>query len=115
MDSRSTARPSNMLKRRSKTTPMVTITLKLSETTMDELALKTANSKTNNMSEIIEDTVTKMVAKKIKFEYTRKPHKSFPVKKTFTFTPEFSKMLHNNTSNMSAYVDTILKKAFQLE
>ena len=107
-------RPATMRKRKSDS-GMVTVSLKIGKKTLDELISITKDSRNHNMSQVIEETVTKIISKKRKIEYARKPHQSYPVKKTFTFTPEFVKLLKTNSNNMSAFADAVLIKAFQLK
>ena len=113
MDKRN--RPAQSRKRHGIKGGVVTISLMLTEKTIDELAHKAANSDNKNMSEIIESTVRNYISKNKNIEIpARKPYFSFPVKKTFTFSPDFVKIIKNSKSNMSTYVDTVLQKAFSL-
>lgn len=112
MDKRN--RESKMRKRRSED-GMVTISIKMSAETLQHLEKITSESVNKNMSEIIETILSKAISKKTKFNDERKAHRTFPVKKTFTFTKNFSELLHARTTNMSSYVDSVLKKSFSLE
>ncbi len=71
----------------------------------------------NNMSKFIEDHVTRSMDKfkdKKDFIITRRKYKTFPQKKTFTFTVIFSKKI-KEYGNMSVFVETVLSKEFKLD
>ncbi len=71
----------------------------------------------NNMSKFIEDHVSKTMDKikdKKDFSINRRKYKTFPQKKTFTFTIGFAKKI-KESGNMSVFVETILSKEFKLD
>ena len=90
-----------------------TISLTLNTQLIDFLNEKIKNED-NNMSRFIEIHVSKTLDKlKNKITIERRKYKTFPKKKTFTFSTGFVKQI-KESGNMSVFVDTILTKEFKL-
>lgn len=101
--------------RRRKIINSITMSLLLSKKVIDILSEKTKNSKNKNMSEIIENIVLQFLNKNKKLTIKRKPSHTFPIKKTFTFSPDFNKLLREKTDNYSSFIDTVLQKYFNIK
>ncbi len=108
MDKRN--RPAQHRKRRIASGNMVTISIRLREEILDNLAYHTAHSENKNMSEIIEEKVFPELKKIKNQELQRKPREEIAVKKTFTFTPDFVAMLKAKTNNVSEFINERLEK-----
>jgi len=89
-----------------------TISLTLDLRLISELALRIQKESDQNMSRFIENKVTRLLKSSIKIQ-KRRSYKSYPIKKTFTFTDEFVKKI-KASGNMSMCVESILVKEFSL-
>lgn len=88
-----------------------TISLTLDEDLVKMLKAKVDETDDKNTSRFIEETV--MGAKVSKMPVRRK-FKSFPIKKTFTFTEKFVNEI-KRSGNMSLFVEEVLTEKFNLK
>lgn len=89
-----------------------TISLTLDKTLIKRIEKEVGKTEDKNMSKFIEELVFN--SKTIKDVPARRKSKTFPIKKTFTFTEEFVKTI-KESGNMSLFVEKVLKRKFDLK
>jgi len=87
-----------------------TISLTLNENVMRFIIKETQKTEHKNMSRFIEEIIFGSV---IEGMPKRRAFKSFPVKKTFTFTEEFVTIIRRS-GNMSLFIESVLNKKFNI-
>lgn len=88
-----------------------TISLTLNEKLVEKIKKEVEKTEDKNMSRFIEETVH---GSKIIEMPVRRESKSFPVKKTFTFSDTFVKEI-KKSGNMSLFIENVLTKKFNLK
>jgi hypothetical protein len=86
----------------------VTISLTIEKNLLDIIDEKVNSTDEKNMSKYIEETVSGCPIEKMP---KRRSFKTFPIKKTFTFTKDFVKKI-KKSGNMSLYIESILLNKF---
>lgn len=88
-----------------------TVSLTLDPKIINFLEKEVEKTEDRNMSKLIEDIVSPLSIRKMP---KRRKFKSFPVKKTFTFTEKFKKKI-KKSGNMSLFVEDMIMKNFNLK
>lgn len=88
-----------------------TISLTLNEKLVKKLEQEVEITDDKNMSRFIEESVS---GSKVVEMPVRRESKSFPIKKTFTFSDTFVKEI-KKSGNMSLFIENVLTKKFNLK
>lgn len=88
-----------------------TTSLTLEKKVIDFIEKKVNKTEDKNMSRFIEENVS---GHKIIEMPKRRKFKSFPIKKTFTFTEKFVEKI-KKSGNISLFIEKILKKKFKIK
>ena len=94
----------------------ITVSLKLRPDVLQALENAVSETIDKNMSRYIEETVSKKIRRrpvKLK-DVLRQKYKTYPIKKTFTFSPAFVIELKNQNASMSFFVGEVLSRSFGL-
>ena len=82
----------------------LTVSLKIDKDIIKKLEKAVSKEPDNNLSRYIEETVKGSPVKEMP---VRRLYKTFPIKKTFTFTEDFVKEI-KPSGNMSLHIESIL-------
>jgi len=104
--------PTSKRHRRSNIKNSQTVSFTLDKRLVEHLESVTDSEPDKNMSRFIEDTVFPLLPFRGEIPGNR-PYKSYPQKKTFTFTEDFVSLIKAH-GNMSLLVETILVKKMRL-
>jgi|WetSurMetagenome_2_1015567.scaffolds.fasta_scaffold06496_13 hypothetical protein len=90
-----------------------TISLTLDQRLISEIAIRVQSIPGHNTSAFIENRVTAILKNSKNKIKKKRTYKSYPIKKTFTFTQSFVERI-KLSGNMSQLVESILAKDFNL-